>query len=243
MILVKLNATNSTSTYLKELSKNDDIKSWTVVAAEFQNSGRGQQETKWVSEKGKNLICSILIQFNDLKIEDQFYLNCAISLGIFTAISRYEIPNLKIKWPNDIMSASKKMGGILVENTLKANLIYQSVVGIGLNINQDEFPNDLPKAISMKQILNDEIDRAELLNNIVRSLKKQIEILNNKKFELLHKNYENELFKIGKVHTFEDSKMKKFVGKLLGVSKQGQLLVELEDETIKYFGFKEIKFL
>lgn len=243
MFLVKLNAINSTSTYLKELTKKSNVKSWTVVTAEFQNSGRGQQQTKWVSEKGKNLICSILIHFNDLKIEDQFYLNCAISLGIFKAISSYEIPDLKIKWPNDIMSASKKMGGILVENSLKGNLIYQSVVGIGLNINQDKFSNVLPHAISMKQILNNDIDRAELLNEIVTSLKEQIEILNNKKFELLHINYEKALFKIGKVHTFEDSQMRKFVGKLLGVSKQGQLLVELEDETIMDFGFKEIKFL
>lgn len=243
MFLVKLNAINSTSTYLKGLSKKSDLKSWTVVTAEFQKFGRGQMQTKWVSEKGKNLICSILIRFDNLKIENQFYLNAAVSLGVFEALKHYKIPDLKIKWPNDIMSVSKKMGGILVENSLRKEQIYQSIIGIGLNINQDIFPDELPNVISLKQILNMEIDRFEVLNHIVKSIKEQIGILNNNGFGQLHQNYEKALFKMNKVHTFEDNFMQKFVGKLIGVSEQGMLMVELEDEEIKNFVFKEIKFL
>ncbi|MCF6298034.1 MAG: biotin--[acetyl-CoA-carboxylase] ligase [Flavobacteriaceae bacterium] len=243
MFLVKLNATNSTSTYLRQLVKNNDMNNWTVVTAEFQTLGRGQMQTKWISDKCKNLICSILIKFDDLKIEDQFYLNCAISLGIFNALQNYNLPQFKIKWPNDIMSASRKLGGILIENSLKNDKIYQTIVGIGLNINQDDFPSTLPKAISMKQILKQEFDRNKILIQIVNSIKLQVNLLNQGKFELLYQNYIKILFKKDQVQMFEDNRQQKFMGKIIGVSKQGLLCIMLENEQIKKYNFKEIKYL
>ena len=86
MKLFKLDAINSTSIYLKQLSKGIDISNWTVVTAEYQTSGRGQMQTKWDSEWSKNLIFSMLIKFDNLKASNQFYLNCAISIGIFNAL-------------------------------------------------------------------------------------------------------------------------------------------------------------
>ncbi len=243
MILVKLNAINSTNTYLKQLAKKLDTISWTVVTAEFQTLGRGQLHNKWVSDKGKNLICSILIRFYDLKIKNQFYLNCAVSLGIYDALNNYNLPQLKIKWPNDIMSVSKKMGGILIENSLKKDYIHQSVVGIGLNINQVTFPSTLVNAISMKQILDVEVDRDQLLTRIVASIKTQIEILNNNGFNLLHANYEKSLFKKDEAQMFEDHQHHKFMGKILGITKSGMLIVAHENQMIKEYNFKEIKFL
>ncbi len=243
MKLFKLDAINSTSIYLKQLSKEVDVSNWTIVTAEYQTLGRGQMQTKWESEYGKNLIFSVLIKFDDLKVWNQFNLNCAISIGIFNALKEYKLPQLKIKWPNDIMSVNKKLGGILIENSLLNDKIYQSVVGIGLNINQDIYPDYLPKAVSMKQILKNDFDRDEILFQIVNSIKTQIDILNRGEFKTLHQNYENILFKKGKVQMFENKNHLKFIGQIIGVSKQGKLLVNLENESVMEYDFKEIKFI
>ena len=242
MKIVKLNAINSTNTYLKQLAKDVEIGDWTVVTAEFQTLGRGQVQTKWESKHGKNLLCSILIKFENLEIDNQFYLNCAISLGIYNALKKYKLPELKIKWPNDIMSDNKKLGGILIENSLKNKKIYKSVVGFGLNINQYKFPDYLPSVISMKQILKTDFDRDTILKELVASIKKQVELLNQFEFELLHKKYEEVLYKKNVPYIFK-SKNQKFLGKIIGVNKNGKLKVKIDNNYVKTFAFKEIKFL
>lgn len=242
MKLVKLNAINSTNTYLKQLVKEIGASNWTVVSAEFQTLGRGQVQTKWESENSKNIIISILIKLNNLKIKNQFYLNCAISLGIYEALKDYNLPKLKIKWPNDIMAVNKKVGGILIENSLMSDVIYQTVVGIGLNVNQEIFSNNLPKAISMKNILNKSFDRNLILLKIVASIKQQVKILEGSKFELLHQNYEKHLFKKDMASMFEENKVK-FLGKILGVTNKGLLIIEKENGSINNYNFKEVKFM
>lgn len=243
MYLVKLNATNSTNAFLKKMSKEAVTPNWTVVTAEYQYAGRGQINTKWHSDEGKNLICSVLIRFDSLNIKDQFYLNCAISLGIFKVLEGFNIPQLKIKWPNDIMSGNKKMGGILIENSLMVNRIHQSVIGIGLNVNQDEFANELPHAVSMKQIKGEQFNRVDILEKIISSIKKQIKLLSKKEFKLLHQNYEKCMYKINTPHMFSENMNKKFLGKIVGVSSLGKLIIELEDESVKEFNFKEVIYL
>jgi BirA family biotin operon repressor/biotin-[acetyl-CoA-carboxylase] ligase len=243
MKVVKLDAINSTNNYLKMVSKDVKTVNWTVVTAEHQTLGRGQMDTIWDSEKGKNLVCSILIQFKTLKSLDQFYLNCAVSLGIYGALDKYDIPNLKVKWPNDIMSGSKKVCGILIENTLVNDRISNTVIGIGLNVNQENFSNDLPKAISMKQILGIHFNRDEILESLVACIQEQIEFLQQKDFKLLHANYEKVLFQHGEIHVFENKQQKKFMGKILGVTDKGCLLVEQENDVINEYNFKEIIFL
>lgn len=243
MEIVKLNAINSTNNYLKELSKDVETANWTVVTAEHQISGRGQMETKWESEKGKNLTFSILIRFEQLKSQDQFYLNCAISLGVFNALKNCGIPKLKVKWPNDIMSASKKLGGILIENILVNDRITHSVIGIGLNVNQEKFPDYLPRAVSMKQVLNHDFDCDKILHQTVYSMQQQIELLTLHNFDLLHRNYEQVLYKKDKVLMFENKNKEKFMGKIIGVTNKGKLQVVQENEVVKQYNFKEIIFL
>jgi BirA family biotin operon repressor/biotin-[acetyl-CoA-carboxylase] ligase len=242
MYLVKLNAINSTNSYLKKLSKDLDISNWTVITAEYQTVGRGQMQTKWESEKGKNLICSVLIRLKDLKVQDQFYLNCAISLGIFNVLKGYNLKQLRIKWPNDIMSVNKKLGGVLIENSLTNNIIYQTIIGIGINVNQEIFIN-LPKASSMKQLLKRDFDRDILLNQIIVSLEEQISRLEQKNFTPLHRDYEAVLYKKNIPNLFEQEDKKKFMGKILGISEQGNLIIEKENQSVREYGFKEIKLL
>lgn len=244
MYLVKLNATTSTNTYLRQLSKKIETPNWTVVSAEYQSLGRGLTEAKWVSKEGKNLLFSVLIKFDKLKIINSFHLSCAISIGVYTGLNKYKLPKLNIKWPNDIMSGSFKLGGILIENNLKNDRISQSIVGLGLNINQNSFPSDLQHARSMKQIKNIEFDRDEILKNIIGSIKEMVNLLTNNEFDILHKRYEDILYKKGKVQMFEEVlSQQKFMGKIIGVSSTGMLRVQMENESITEYAHKQIKFL
>ena len=243
MYLVKLNAINSTSTHLRQLSKNNETKNWTVVTAEFQSQGRGLKDTNWVSEKGKNLLCSILIKLKGLNVERNFYLNSAISIGIYKALYGFNLSSLSVKWPNDIMSGRAKLGGILIENSLKSNSIYQTILGLGLNINQESFPRNLPNAISMKNISGKHYSRQDVLRHIVKCLKVEIEKLNTGKFEELHNEYESLLYRRGKSQEFQDIDGQYFDGVIIGVNSHGLLKVMNQSGEVLQFDHKQIKFL
>ena len=243
MYLFKLNAIDSTNSYLRQLSKNEDIEKWTVVTADYQTEGRGQKGAIWQSERGKNLIFSILVRMDNFKARDQFLLNCAVSTGILNALTPYELPKLKIKWPNDIMSVSKKLGGILIENTLMNDAINHSIMGIGLNVNQLAFPEDLPLAVSMRQLIGRDLDRDLLLHEMIESIQNQFDLIFERKFDVLLKAYDQNLYRKDAAHMFQDLQANMFMGIIKGVDPEGMLMVEHEDEIIRTYNFKEISYL
>jgi len=240
--LIKLNAIDSTSSFLKKLAQESVLKNYTIVTTENQISGRGQQQNTWYSEASKNLTISIYVSFKNLKIYDQKYLNFAISIAIYQTLSTYEISNLSIKWPNDILSANKKLCGILVENITKGMEIKSSIIGIGLNVNQEKFPVNLSNATSIKNCTKKETDLTILLNSLIDKLKEKIEFLNTKKFNLLEHSYLSVLYKKNIPTMFKDSNNNLFMGIIRNISTEGKLQIELEDETIKDFGIKEVSF-
>ena len=122
-----------------------------VVWAEYQTAGRGCGTNQWESERGKNLTFSILIHPKDLPATQQFHISMAISLAICEALEQY-IGDVSIKWPNDIYWRNGKIGGILIENTLKGSIIMESIIGVGLNVNQRIFKSNAPNPVSMWQI-------------------------------------------------------------------------------------------
>lgn len=242
MKLVKLNAINSTNAFLKDMVKSKTVENWTVVVTENQTAGKGQFENKWQSKKGKNLTFSVLCELKGLSVTDSFYLNCVVSLAIYNVLIDYIPERLKIKWPNDIMSAAKKICGILIENTVSKDKITRAIIGIGLNVNQDEFKG-LPNASSLKMITGTNFDKDVLLEKIIEELKKQVYYLESGAFLQIKEVYERFLYKINTPSMYEDVFGSLFMGKILGVNQQGKLLVELENETHKLFDLKEIKFL
>jgi BirA family biotin operon repressor/biotin-[acetyl-CoA-carboxylase] ligase len=179
--LIKLNAINSTNTFLKELSKNTSLENFTVVVTENQTNGRGQQESFWFSEPNKNLTFSVYL--NDLKLEinNKKYLNFAVSLAIFEVFKSKKVVNLAIKWPNDIVSGNKKICGILIENSIQKNWIHNSIIGIGVNVNQENFTENLKNVTSLKKLLHVNFDLDSLLIEICEQLKKCMQLLKEKK--------------------------------------------------------------
>ncbi len=240
--IVKLQAINSTNTYLKDCIKQGPIKNATVVVARYQKKGRGQLGSTWESETGKNLTFSLLYRFNSLALSHQFYLSCAVSLALYDCLLPIVKDKLRIKWPNDIMSDNKKLGGILIENTVKSGLITQSVIGVGLNVNQLKFPDNLPNASSLKAICHQEFDLDILLQNILNALADKFQYIENGNFEFLNQSYHKVLYNRAVLTQFTDGKGK-FFGKIKGVNLDGMLMLELENGEAKSFINKSIEYI
>jgi BirA family transcriptional regulator, biotin operon repressor / biotin---[acetyl-CoA-carboxylase] ligase len=241
MRIIKLNAIDSTNSFLKELIGNEAVADYTVVMADYQTNGRGQMGTTWDSEKGKNLMFSM---FKDLSIHDvefPFYISMAISLAILKALKTINIPDLSIKWPNDILSVDKKVCGILIENVIKDKL-NSTIIGIGVNVNQTEF-NNLQQATSLKNITGVHFNIDEILKNIMKHTKAYALLLQRGEYDAVKNEYEANLFRKNKPSTFKNTEGDLFSGFIKGVTKYGKLQVVLEDKIVKKFDLKEITLL
>ena len=242
MIIIKLNAIDSTNDFLKQMMLNSVVEDFTVVTAESQSKGRGQMGNKWVSEEGKNIIASVLIKEISFDNNSIFTLNAAIALAICSVLKLNNIPNIFIKWPNDIMSGNKKVCGILIENSIKTDGFFDSIVGFGINVNQLNFEN-LPSASSLKLISGIEFSRENLLSEILIEFQKLIFLIKAGLHDEIWAEYQKKLFKINQLSVFQDNESKKFMGIVKGVSSQGRLEVLLENDKMKSFGIKEIQLL
>ncbi len=210
--------------------------------AENQFAGRGQQHKTWFTEPSKNLTFSLLLKPEFLPVPGQFDLTRAVSLGVFDALEPLLGHKLKIKWPNDIYYADKKLGGILIENILQSGKIKNSVVGIGLNINQGSFPAYLPDAISLKQILQQDYDLKVLLSEICRNIEKYYLDLKAGNLSLLRKVYLDRLYWINERKDFKTANSV-FNGVIKTVRDNGLLVVQNNKGEYLEFNIKEIVFL
>ena len=242
MKLIKLDAIDSTNDFLKRLSGEQALENYTVVTAEKQTRGKGQMGAKWDSETGKNLMFSVLINNKLATISEIFDLNVAVALAVLTTLEINNIPNLSIKWPNDIMSDHKKIAGILIENSIKSDGKIESVVGIGVNVNQQNFEN-LPKASSMAVVSISEFDLDEILHKIIFQIKKNCGYILTNQTDKLWSKYHGNLFKIIIPVAFEDANQTKFMGIIQGVTSNGLLQIKVEDDSVKTFGIKEVQML
>ncbi len=242
MHLIKLDATDSTNAYLRRLLLSNVSDDYTVVTARQQEQGRGQMGTTWQSEAGKNLTFSVLRNHLNLPVGDSFVLNLCVSLAVYSVLKQHKVPELSIKWPNDILSGRSKIGGILIETSLSGSKINTSIIGIGLNVNQLYFEK-LQNVSSLQLVLGKTFDLDVLLHDLVNQLKKVFLGLGQKDDAHLWDAYENVLFRKGKPSTFEDKEGQRFMGCIQGVSKDGKLVVALEDAVLKEFGLKEVKLL
>ena len=240
---VRLKQVDSTNNYLKQLASNSKpLPEGTVIMAENQYAGRGQQQNGWFAQPGKNLTFSILLKPFFLKITDQFDLVRAISLGVFDALQPLSGPLLKIKWPNDIYYGEKKLGGMLIENMIQGGQIKNTIAGIGLNVNQDNFPDWLPNAISLKQILHTDYDLETLLSEICGHVEGWYLKLKAGKIDDIRNLYLSRLYWLGEQRTFK-AKDGLFKGTIRSVAHSGILKVENNNREEFEFSLKEIEFI
>lgn len=214
----------------------------TLVTAEMQTSGRGQVGAVWESEPSKNLLFSVFLVHNDLFFKDAFFLSYAVSLALHSTLVTYPIAKLSVKWPNDILSGSSKLGGILIENSFRSGKLQHSIIGVGLNVNQVEF-SSLPNASSLKTILGKEVDREALLQSLVENIQFQVKNCKPENFDKIKENYTSLLHKKGIPSMFKEASGNVFLGKIIGVSSTGKLQISLENESIRTYGLKEVELI
>lgn len=241
MNIIKLNAINSTNDYLKQLTATRHVEHFTLVVAENQTQGRGQMGATWNAEPGKNLTFSILVKDLLLQINEIFNLNAAVAVSIAQALETFNIPQLKIKWPNDILAGNKKVGGILIENSIKNDGEISSVIGIGINVNQKNFEG-LPKASSLAVVAGRDFDKEVVMLAIAEQLKRNIGALLHNDTKMLWNAYHDKLYKKGIPMPFE-SNGKTFMGIIECVTGSGSLRVLLADDSTAEYGIKEVQML
>jgi BirA family biotin operon repressor/biotin-[acetyl-CoA-carboxylase] ligase len=237
---IKLSATESTNDYLKELMTLKRVSDFTVVIADTQTKGRGQVSATWESEPSKNLTFSVLKRHEALYLDNHFLLSMCVSCAVYEVLLSLGLPRLRVKWPNDILSGTSKICGILIENSIAGQEIKTSVIGIGLNVNQILFSNQ-GKASSLKLLLGREVPLDDLLQNLLDTLQRYLNDFNVSTWHSILSQYENILFKKNTPATFQEPNGPLFNGIIKGITKEGKLRLALEDDRIKEYGLKEIK--
>ncbi|MBC8110414.1 MAG: biotin--[acetyl-CoA-carboxylase] ligase [Verrucomicrobia bacterium] len=239
--IVFLPTCQSTNDVAAELIAKNDFFEGLVVITARQTAGRGQRGNTWEADSGKNLTFSMILSPSFLPVSQQFQLNVAISLAVHDFLGHL-LPqnNLKIKWSNDLFYKDKKLGGILIENTVKSYALSSSVIGIGLNINQEDFAES--RAVSVKNILQQDTDLENALKLLLELLEKYYLNLKNKQYMPLKNQYLQNLYWFEEWHFFKTTTEMIFEGKITGIDELGRLAIETRQEK-KYFNFKEIVFL
>ena len=236
--------TSSTNDYLTELCKQDQAQEFYTVIADSQTDGRGQRGNSWESEYGKNLTFSTVLYPTELKAKQQFCLSMIVAVSVVNALSNYT-KGFSIKWPNDIYWENKKIAGILIENELEGEYISRSIIGIGINVNQETFHSSAPNPVSFVQITGMNIDRQELFNKVLHNLmagyifleKEYKQAISNIQ-ELYHQN----LHRKEGFHPYRD-KQGEFMAQLHKVEPSGHLVLKDEQGALRRYAFKEVEFV
>jgi len=236
--LIRLDQVDSTNSYASRLIKNGDAPEGTVILAEVQTMGRGQKGNTWESTKGMNLTFSFILTPSFLEVRRHFYLLMSISMGILDLLKQEGI-TAQVKWPNDMVSAGRKIGGILIENSMQGSRVSSSVVGIGLNVNQTRFAFAGGNPTSMKLLLGRTIDREDVFTDALKYLTTWINRLYRKEWSRIRESYLQHLFQYEQWADYTDASGD-FRGRIRGVLEGGELSVEKQHGELYHYGFKEI---
>ena len=213
-----------------------------IILAERQTAGRGQRGHTWESREGENLTFSLLLEPQFLPPSEQFLISECVALGVCDALMHYGI-EAQIKWTNDIYIGDRKLAGILIEHKLQGSALARTVAGIGLNVNQKAFSDDLPNPISMAQATGREFDREEVLQTVATSLMARYEQLREGGANELQADYHQRLYRLGQEHCYALPDGSRFRGIIRGVEPTGALRIENERGELLSFLFKEVEFV
>lgn len=233
----KIDIVDSTHYYTLNLRGNKEFKEGLVISTNFQTNGQGQRGSSWDSQKGKNILFSVVFQLN-ISIKKHFDISKLISLALIRLLNNLNI-DAKIKWPNDILVEDKKIAGILINNIISKDIISHSVIGIGLNVNQDVFNEYFPKATSIFLETSYKSNLEKIQCKLLKEIKYKIE--NYRKGNNMYNEYLYFLYKRDEVAFFE-SDFQKFNAIIRGVTDLGLLIVEKQNE-IRNFDIKELRML
>lgn len=213
-----------------------------VVWAECQSAGRGQRGHTWHSNEGVNLTFSTVLKPTFLTAVEQFMLSEVVALSLVDALAEYGV-ECRIKWTNDIYAGDKKIAGVLIEQSLAGDTIARTVVGIGINVNQREFPTDLPNPTSIVVERGAECERREVLECFLKHLEKWYSRLERGEREVIESAYNYRLYRRDEFHAYALPSGERFEAAIRGVRATGHLVLEHRDGSFGEYAFKEVEFV
>ncbi len=241
--LIELQTVDSTNLYAEQLLRVQRVPEGTIIFAHEQTSGKGQGKSSWESEPGKNATFSIILFPVFLHPEQQFLMNEMISLGVLDLLNRLQIQTeFSIKWPNDIYAGKRKIGGILIQNTICGSTYESCIAGIGLNINQESFPAWLPDPSSMKLLTGITYPVKETIDLITERIEERYLQLKEGFIKTLNRDYQEHLLQINKRKKYLVNK-KVVNGAIMGVDKMGRLKFLKKNGSMQYLNHGEIEFV
>lgn len=235
-----LKEVDSTNRYVSSLPETDRLEGL-LVAANFQHEGKGQRGNTWESNPDENLTFSVLLKPTFLKVQQQFLLSKAVAIAICQVLE-VAVGNVRIKWPNDIYVGNRKIAGILIENSIQAHYIEQAIVGIGVNVNQRVFSEDVPNPTSIAIETNIFSDIETILDKICESIAVSYKLLGEGKYEVISDSYFNLLYRREDFYQYRSKEGELFHAKIVGIKDSGELILETDRGVRKEFGFKEVAF-
>ncbi len=240
--IIHLHETASTSDYLSSIA-TPSADAMTVAVAEYQTAGRGQGYNKWESEKGKNLLFSILTGSVEVAAREQFVLSMAGALALKAVLDGY-CEDISLKWPNDIYWRDRKISGTLIETSLAGKHIVRCIYGIGLNVNQREFRSDAPNPVSLYNIIGEETRLDTLLDSILERFEHYYQMAAEGKCDEISTEYHAALYRRDGMHAYEDSQTgERFEARIKGVELCGLLHLVDSDGKERVYTLKEVRFV
>ena len=267
--MIELDETVSTNSFLRDYRPLQPV-DITLVTAEYQTAGRGQGTNCWESERGKNLLFSLLVNPASLPAAQAFVLSEAIALSIRAAITPFIPEEVTIKWPNDIYVGDCKIAGILIENTLQGSAVARSIIGCGVDVNQETFRFPLLNRqaslqaehptvnsespimnselsivntpISLCQLLGHDVERRFVLEAIIDGFTRRYELIQRGTFAPIADEYRAALYRRTSFHPFRDADGS-FEAEIADVELSGHLVLRRPDGLLSRYAFKEVSFL
>jgi BirA family biotin operon repressor/biotin-[acetyl-CoA-carboxylase] ligase len=241
--IIRLEVTDSTNKEAFRHLAHEELPEGSVIWASHQIAGQGHGGTSWESEPGKNLLFSLILYPEFLPPDRQFRLNQVISIGTMEGITAFSgLNGFCIKWPNDIYFRNGKVSGMLIENSILGNKFQVSVVGIGINLNQQVFTSKAPNPLSLRNIAGKEFDLQQALNEVIGRIMHWYQQLKSGQFIQIEETYYSNLLGYQTERQFRDEKGV-FSGKIKGVDKHGRLLIITSNGKQLAFELKQVRFL
>jgi BirA family biotin operon repressor/biotin-[acetyl-CoA-carboxylase] ligase len=236
-----LDEVESTNNYANQLVLSKAAVDGTVVLAQHQKNGRGQHGNSWESKAGKNLLASIILFPTFLQATKQFYLSKIASLALVDFLQN-ETDHIFIKWPNDIYVEDKKISGMLIENSIIGQNLATSIVGIGLNLNQEEFQSEAPNPLALKEITGKNYSIEKTAEVLFDKLEIWYDKLKAGHLDEIDTTYFKLLYRVNQWCTYSKQGTE-FEAKITGIGEFGQLILQDRNQKRSEYMFKEIEFI
>lgn len=243
--LVSLPETDSTNRYLTQWCDEhpDEVAELTTVCAEYQTAGKGQRGNSWESAPAKNLLFSTVFYPRFLPADRQFRLLQCTALAICDVLNRAADREVSVKWPNDIYWRDRKLCGILIENSLQNGCVARSILGAGINVNQERFVSNAPNPVSLWQITGRTYDRHQLLADLIARIRQEYDLLKQpESHEDLQQRYNRVLYRREGMHRYRDAGGE-FMAQLVCVEPDGRLVLQDEAGCLRSYLFKEVQYV